>query len=118
MTTATHAHEAPAPVGGKLVTPVTFFLGVMVLGALGVLIYRFIYGLGASTNMNQGYPWGLWIAWDVVTGSALAGGGFSTALLVYILNRGEYHPLIRPALVAALMGYVQAALSVMFDLGR
>lgn len=118
MSTATHAHEAPAPAGGKLVTPVTFFLFVMCLGALGVLIYRFIFGLGAATNMNNGYPWGLWIAWDVVTGSALAGGGFSTALLVYILNRGEYHPIIRPALVAALMGYVQAALSVMFDLGR
>ena len=30
----------------------------------------------------------------------------------YILNRGEYHPLVRPALLAALFGYVQAALSV------
>ena len=76
------------------------------------------YGLGATTNLNNGYPWGLWIAYDVVSGSALAGGGFSTALLVYILNRGEYHPLIRPALIAALLGYLQAGFSVIFDLGR
>jgi Ni/Fe-hydrogenase subunit HybB-like protein len=111
-------HAPAAPVGGKLVTPVTLSLLVMVIAMVAVLGVRFVFGLGATTNMNQGYPWGLWIAWDVVTGSALAGGGFATALLVYILNRGEYHPLIRPALVAALLGYIQAGFSVMFDLGR
>ncbi len=119
MSAVTHAeHEAPAPVGGKLITPVTVFLAMLVLAMAAVLGVRFVQGIGAATNLNDGYPWGLWIAWDVVTGSALAGGGFATALLVYILNRGEYHPLIRPALVAALMGYIQAGLSVMFDLGR
>lgn len=113
------AHEAPpAPVPGKLITPVTVFLALMMMAMLAVLGYRFVYGLGATTNMNQGYPWGIWIAYDVVSGSALAGGGFATALLVYIMNRGEYHPLIRPALVAALLGYMQAGFSVMFDLGR
>ena len=84
MSATTH-HPAPAPVGGKLVTPVTFFLAVMVVSALAVLGVRFVQGLGATTNLNNGYPWGLWIAWDVVTGSALAGGGFGTALLVYML---------------------------------
>jgi Ni/Fe-hydrogenase subunit HybB-like protein len=106
------------PVGGKLVTPTTLFLALLVLAALAVLGVRFVSGLGAATNLNQGYPWGLWIAFDVVAGSALAAGGFATALLVYVLNRGEYHPLIRPALVAALLGYLQAGLSVIFDLGR
>ncbi|MBK7862611.1 MAG: Ni/Fe-hydrogenase cytochrome b subunit [Archangiaceae bacterium] len=112
------SHAAPAPVGGKLVTPITTVLGVMVLAMVAVLAVRFVYGLGAATNLNNGYPWGLWIAWDVVTGSALAGGGFATALLVYVLNRGEYHPLIRPALLAALLGYLQAGFSVVADLGR
>lgn len=111
-------HARPVPVGGRLVTPVTLFLAVLVLAALSVLGVRFVMGLGATTNLNNGYPWGLWIAYDVVAGSALAGGGFSTALLVYILNRGEYHPLIRPALIAALLGYLQAGVSVIFDLGR
>jgi Ni/Fe-hydrogenase subunit HybB-like protein len=115
---STAEHLAPAPVGGKLVTPTTVVLALLVLAAVGVLAVRFTQGLGAVTNLNDGYPWGLWIAYDVVAGSALAAGGFSTALLVYILNRGEYHPLIRPALLAALLGYMQAGLSVMFDLGR
>lgn len=113
-----HLEQPAAPVGGKLVTPTTVFLALLVLAMVAVLGVRFVEGLGATTNLNNGYPWGLWIAYDVVSGSALAGGGFSTALLVYILNRGEYHPLIRPALVAALLGYLQAGFSVMFDLGR
>jgi Ni/Fe-hydrogenase subunit HybB-like protein len=114
-----HVHEeAPAPVGGKLITPATFVAASLVALMGVVLIYRLFKGVGAVTNLNDGYPWGLWIAWDVVVGTALAGGGFSTALLVYILNRGEYHPLIRPALVASLLGYMQAGLSVFMDLGR
>jgi len=113
-----HAESAPAPVGGKLVTRSTVILGAMVLLMGWVLVLRMIYGLGAVTNLNNGYPWGLWIAWDVTIGTALAGGGFSTALLVYVLNRGQYHPLIRPALLAALLGYLQAGLSVFVDLGR
>ena len=40
------------------------------------------------------------------------------ALLVYIFNRGEYHPLVRPALLASLFGYTLAGASVIFDLGR
>jgi Ni/Fe-hydrogenase subunit HybB-like protein len=110
--------EVPAPLGGKLLTPFTGFLALLVAAAAGVLLMRFVQGIGATTNLNDGYPWGLWIAYDVVAGSALAGGGFATALLVYVLNRGEYHPIVRPALVAALLGYLQAGASVMFDLGR
>ncbi len=113
-----HPHPAPAPLGGKLLTPVTitFLIPIIVMGVM--LAFRFVRGIGAVTNLNDGYPWGLWIAWDVVIGSALAGGGFTVALLTYILNRGEYHPLVRPALVAALLGYMQAGFSVMIDLGR
>jgi len=112
-----HAHEA-APVGGPLVTPLTSTLGLLILVMCAVLVVRFARGVGAVTNLNDGYPWGIWIAYDVVTGSALAAGGFVTAFLTHVLNRGQYHPLVRPALIAALLGYVQAGVSVMFDLGR
>ncbi len=112
------AHAAAAPVGGRLVTKTTVVLAGLMVAMGAVLVLRLVYGLGAVTNLNNGYPWGLWIAWDVTIGTALAGGGFSTALLVYILNRGQYHPLIRPALLAALLGYLQAGFSVFVDLGR
>lgn len=115
---AAAVEAAPAPVGGRLVTKTTVVLAGLILAMVAVLVLRMVYGLGAVTNLNNGYPWGLWIAWDVTIGTALAGGGFSTALLVYILNRGQYHPLIRPALLAALLGYLQAGFSVFVDLGR
>lgn len=113
-----HIHPAPAPLGGKLVTPTTIVLGILALIAVVLLGVRFVYGIGAVTNINDGYPWGIWIAYDVVIGSALACGGFSMALLVYIFNKGEYHPLVRPALLASMFGYTLAGLSVIFDLGR
>ena len=98
----------------------TGVLGVAVLAGVGVLaiIWRLYAGLGASTALNDGYPWGLWIAFDVVTGTALACGGYAIALLVYILNRGQYHPLVRPALLTSAFGYTIAGVSVMLDVGR
>ena len=113
-----HAHASPAPVGGKLLSPVTFVCAVLILCALGVLAVRFALGLGSVTNLNDGYPWGLWVVADVVIGSAFACGGFAVAMLVYIFNKGEYHPLVRPALLASLFGYTLAGVGVIFDLGR
>lgn len=75
-------------------------------------------GLGAVSNINDGYPWGIWIAYDVVVGSAFACGGYAMALLAYIFNKGEYHPLVRPAQLASLFGYTLAGVSIFFDLGR
>jgi Ni/Fe-hydrogenase subunit HybB-like protein len=114
---ARNAH-APAPLGGAVMTPTTVVLGLLSAIAAVIIVYRMIYGLGAVTNINDGFPWGIWIAYDVVVGSAFACGGYAIALLVYIFNRGEYHPLVRPALLASLFGYTLAGVSVIFDLGR
>lgn len=115
---ANHAHHAPEALGGKLWTPTTLICAALVGLMVVVLIIRFAFGLGAVTNLNDGYPWGIWIAYDVVIGSAFACGGFSVAMLVYVFNKGEYHPMVRPALVASLFGYTLAGISVIFDLGR
>lgn len=112
------AHHPAAPVGGKLLNTATLVSGLLVAAMLAILFVRFIFGLGAVTNLNDGYPWGIWVVFDVVIGSAFACGGFSVAMLVYIFNRGEYHPLVRPALLASLFGYTLAGVGVIFDLGR
>jgi len=111
-------HAVPAPVGGSLVNVVTLTCGVLIALMLAILVVRFLFGLGAVTGINDGYPWGIWVVVDVVIGSAFACGGFSVAMLVYIFNKGEYHPLVRPALLASLFGYTLAAAGVIFDLGR
>jgi Ni/Fe-hydrogenase subunit HybB-like protein len=117
MADHSYAH-APRPLGGNLLTPFTLLLGTLAAIAAVILLYRFFYGLGAVTNLSDGYPWGIWIAYDVMVGSAFACGGYAMALLVYIFNKGEYHPLVRPALLASLFGYTLAGASVIFDLGR
>lgn len=106
------------PLGGRVLTLPFVLLSILALAGIVLLGQRFLFGLGAVANVNQGYPWGLWIAFDVVTGTALGCGGYALALLVYVLNKGEYHPLVRPALLASLLGYTLGGFSALFDVGR
>ena len=64
-------------VGGPIFTRT--YKALLAIGILGVLItiWRFFVGLGASTALSDGYPLGIWIAFDVVTGTALACGGYA-----------------------------------------
>ncbi|MBL4903432.1 Ni/Fe-hydrogenase cytochrome b subunit [Desulfocapsa sp. AH-315-G09] len=106
------------PLGGRIFT-LTFSICLIISGiALYFTAKRFIFGIGSVANLNDGYPWGIWIAYDVVVGTAFACGGYVMALLVYVLNKGEYHPLVRPALLASMFGYTLAGVSVFLDIGR
>ena len=107
-----------APLGGKIVTKPFMFFAFLFLIAMAFLAARFIFGLGAVTNLSDGYPWGIWIVIDVMVGTAFGCAGYAVALLVYVLNKGEYHPLIRTAVLAGLFGYMLGGLAVMIDLGR
>jgi Ni/Fe-hydrogenase subunit HybB-like protein len=111
-------HGETAPIGGRLVTRFTAVLALLVVVLVAVLAVRFVRGIGAVTNLSDGYPWGIWIAYDVVVGTALGASGFTVAFVTYILHRGSYHPMVRPALLTALFGYLMAAASVVFDIGR
>ncbi len=102
----------------KLLTLPTFILAVISFIALIILAKRFMYGLGAVTNLNDGYPWGIWVVYDVVVGTGFACGGYAMALVVYIANKGKYHPLVRPALLASLFGYTLGGISAFVDMGR
>lgn len=107
-----------AAVGGPVLTrPGKILLALGILATL-IVAWRFAVGLGPTTGLSDGYPFGLWIAFDVVTGTALACGGYAVALMVYILNKGKYHPLVRPALLTSALGYSLAGLAVAVDVGR
>lgn len=114
------AHEAMvlAPRRPRYLTPGVWVVVAVAALGMGVLLYRFLFGLGATTNLTDAYPWGIWIGIDVACGVALAAGGFTTAFLAHILHREKYHPLVRPALLTAMLGYTFVALGVMTDLGR
>ena len=79
--------EESKPIGGEfLTTPFKVLAGFALFAGILVLI-RYIMGIGAVSNMSDGYPWGIWIAYDVVAGTAIACGGYSMAILVYVLNK-------------------------------
>ncbi|MCK9532258.1 MAG: Ni/Fe-hydrogenase cytochrome b subunit [Gammaproteobacteria bacterium] len=110
--------SAYRPLGGRILTPTV--IGLAALAALGFffLAIRFISGMGAVTNLNGGYAWGIWVVYDVVVGTAFACGGYALAIAVYVLNKGQYHPLVRPALLASLLGYALGGFGAFFDMGR
>ncbi|HPF70231.1 MAG TPA: Ni/Fe-hydrogenase cytochrome b subunit, partial [Candidatus Krumholzibacteria bacterium] len=100
------------------VTRGVMVLMTLALAAITVLAVRLIWGLGAVTNLNDQYPWGIWIGIDVATGVALAAGGFTTAFVAHVLHRHKYEVIVRPALLTAMLGYTFAGLGVCVDLGR
>ncbi len=104
---------------GKRSFPVgTFVLSILVVLGLAVMIYRYIYGLGAISNLSDGRPWGLWISFDLYCGVALAAGGFTLAGAVYIFNLKKYHSVVRPAVLTAFLGYTLVILALLVDLGQ
>ncbi len=106
------------PIKHKFFTPGVYALIIIALNGLIFLVGRFFFGLGAVTNLNNQYPWGLWIGVDVAAGVALAAGGFTTAALGHIIHREKYHPIVRPALLTAMLGYTFVAIGVFVDIGR
>jgi len=102
----------------RIFTPAFFVLLTLTVIGFALVALRFIKGIGAVSNMNDGYPWGIWITYDVATGTAIACGGYAMAILIYIRNRMHYHPMIRSAILTSLFGYGLAGFSVMVDVGR
>lgn len=92
----------------------------MALAALAILIIlvRLVLGLGATTNLNDQYPWGFWISFDVLLGVALAGGGYGVSLLVYVLRKDQFYPIARSAMLTSLLGYVIVVLGLLIEVGQ
>jgi Ni/Fe-hydrogenase subunit HybB-like protein len=91
---------------------------VIFAGGLIILALRFIKGLGATTNLTHANPWGLWIGFDVMTGVALAAGGYVTSSAVYLFGLKEYQPIVRPAILTGFLGYSLVVVGLIIDLGR
>jgi Ni/Fe-hydrogenase subunit HybB-like protein len=81
-------------------------------------IARFVFGLGATTNLSDTYPWGLWISFDVVTSVPLAAGAFVLGAIVHCFHIKKLEPLIRPAIVTGFLGYSLVCIGLLLDLGQ
>lgn len=90
---------------------------VLLLGFYATIV-RFVQGLGASTNLSDDFPWGLWVGFDVLCGVMLAAGGFTLTASVYIFNLERFRPIVRPTVLTAFLGYALVVVALLFDLGR
>ena len=96
---------------GNAIVAIIFIVGIP------LIVYRFAFGLGASTNLTQEAPWGLWIGFDMLAGVALAAGGYTMATAVHIFNIKSLRPVVRPALLTGFLGYLFAVIGLCADLG-
>jgi Ni/Fe-hydrogenase subunit HybB-like protein len=101
----------------KRLTTLKSILWALVGVLAAVSVVRFAHGLGAVTNLSDAAPWGLWIGFDVMSGVALAAGGFVLAGIVYIFGLERYRPFVRAAILTALLGYAAVAVGLLYDLG-
>ena len=103
---------------GKLLTPFNIISAPIILLGLVLIVFRFANGLGAATNLNQEFPWGIWIGFDVVTGVAFAAGAYIVTFMVYILRMEKYHAIVRATVLNGFLAYVFYAGALLLDLGR
>ena len=111
-------HNGAAPVQVKFFSTGTKIVSIIAGLGIGAYLYRLIFGLAATTNLDNQYPWGIWISIDVASGVALAAGGFTTAALADIFHKERYHVIVRPALLTAMLGYTFVVIGLLADLGR
>lgn len=91
---------------------------LILIVAIPVMVYRFIRGLGPTTNLSDTNPWGIWIGIDMLCGVAFAAGGFVMGTAFHILGLKEYRIFVRPAILTGFLGYLFAIVGLIFDLGR
>jgi Ni/Fe-hydrogenase subunit HybB-like protein len=90
---------------------------ILILAGIVAAIARFQLGLGATTNLTDEFPWGLWIGFDFL-GIGLAASGFTLVAAVNIFHAKAYEPIVRPAILTAFIGYLLVVLVLIIDLGR
>jgi len=101
-----------------LFTPFNIVAGIILAVGAVLIGMRFVLGLGATTNLTHDNAWGLWIGFDVMSGVALAAGGFVTSAGVYLFGMKEYKSIVRPAILTGFLGYFLVVLGLLVDLGR
>jgi len=102
----------------SFMTPFNLISIPVILGGLILVVIRFWKGIGAVANLNQTYPWGLWIGFDVMTGVAFAGGAYIITFAVYVLHADKYHSIVRATVLNGFLSYLFYAGALTLDLGR
>ncbi len=102
----------------SLVTLFNFIAVILILPGFFFIISRYLYGLGVVTNGSDVYPWGLFIAYGLLSGVPFSSTGFLMATAYYIFGLKSYRPIVRLGILVGLLGYFFAVCFLLVDLGR
>jgi Ni/Fe-hydrogenase subunit HybB-like protein len=102
----------------RVFTPFNIVSLPVILAGVVIVVVRFANGLGAVTNLNQEYPWGFWIGFDVITGVAFAGGAYILTFAVYVMGKEKYQPIVRATVLNGFLAYLFYAGALVLDVGR
>jgi len=97
---------------GNIITLIIFAFGAL------VTLLRFTVGFEAVSNISDNNPWGIWIAFDLMCGVALAAGGYTCSSACYLLGFKRYHSAVRPAIATAFLGYLFVVIALLYDVGK
>ena len=98
--------------------PLFWLLWGLVLAAVVTTIIRFATGIATIANVNQAYPWGWWVGFDMLTRIALGGVGFTMAAAGEIFDIRSFRHVVRAALLVGLLFYLTYAAVLIVELGR
>jgi len=101
-----------------LITPFNIVATILILIAIPLVLIRYIEGVGSLGESSNDTPWGSLIGFNVLSVEALAAGGYTTCMAVYIFRMKRYYPFVRAAILSAFIGYFTVVVALLIDLGR
>lgn len=90
---------------------------LLALAGLVVVALRLGLGLRSVSNMDNLYAWAYWNGVKL-TAVAVGAGAFTVCAAVHIFNLKQFQPLVRPAILTGLLGYLTFIFILIMDLGR
>ena len=99
-------------------TPGNVITAIILIWGILITIGRFGFGIGAVSNLDDNNPWGIWIAFDLLCGVALAAGGYVTSAACYLFGLKRFHSAVRPAITTAFLGYAFVVVALLYDVGQ
>ena len=94
-----------------------FLMALTVLGFV-LVIYRQVAGLGAATGLSDGFPWGIWKTFNVMTLTALGSGSFPIGIAAWLFHKRRLHAVMRTTLLISFLVYLTGLLAIAVDVGR
>ncbi|RLB70134.1 MAG: polysulfide reductase [Deltaproteobacteria bacterium] len=105
-------------IGQALRNKLNWLFAIIFAIGIPVILYRFVFSLGAVTHGSYDYPWGLFLGFGLFCMVPLSASGFMLGTTVEIFGRHDFEPIERLALLNGLLGYFFAVVYLLVDLGQ